>query len=206
MVYAFDGISIVMPVENSMKKPQQLLGKPFILALAFILLAVFYSISGFFGFARFGFNVEGSITLNLPDDEWTAITAQALIGVTIFSNFLLMFYVAMEIVFKKIEHRIAKSRNVSEIVIRTCILIVLGALGLAIPDVGIFIGLVGGFFSVSLCFAIPVCIETVFLQSQNDFGKFRWRLWKNIFIMLFSITAIVTATYLSVIDVIDFYK
>lgn len=64
-----EGIGSVMPLENTMKKPQHFLGCPGVLNAAMITVVVLYAIIGFVGYVRFGDEVEGSITLNLPDGE-----------------------------------------------------------------------------------------------------------------------------------------
>ena len=61
-----EGIGTVMPLENSMKKPQHFLGCPGVLNTAMITVVVLYAVIGFFGYARYGDLVEGSVTLNLP--------------------------------------------------------------------------------------------------------------------------------------------
>jgi len=86
-----EGIGAVMPVENSMKKPQQFLGFPSVLMIAMITVTVMYTVLGFLGYIRFGSEIQGSITLNLPTDEWPAILAQVLIGVAILFTFGLQF-------------------------------------------------------------------------------------------------------------------
>lgn len=67
VIFAMEGIGVVMPVENSMKKPQHFLGCPGVLNTAMITVVSLYAIIGFFGYIRFGSEVRGSITLNLPD-------------------------------------------------------------------------------------------------------------------------------------------
>lgn len=205
-IYAMNGIGVIMPVENTMKHPQRLLGKPSILLMALGFLGFIYLSSGFLGFARFGDSIKGSITLNLPSDQWTTTAAQALIGIAIFPSFAIIFFIAMEILMKKIENKITKSRNLYEFLIRTAVLLFMGTMSYTIPDIGLFISLVGGFSSVSLGFIVPILIETVFLQSQGGFGTRNWKLWKNALLMIFSLTAMVTATYLSVKDVIESFK
>lgn len=198
VIYAMNGISIIMPVENSMRNPSKLIGKPFVLLTAIASLSVVYFLSGFFGFLRFGNAVQGSVTLNLPTNDWTAITGQVMIGIAIFSNFGLMFFVSTEILFKLIAQRVSSSRNLREISIRTSILIVMGLIGILIPDVGIFVSLVGGFSSVALGFITPVVLETVFLQTNGGFGYLKWKLWKNTLLMMLSLVAMITATSLAV--------
>lgn len=129
-----EGIGAVMPVENSMDKPQQFLGYPSVLLIAMFVVIVMYTVLGFLGFARFGEEIRGSITLNLPTNEWPAVTGQVLIGIAILFTFGLQFYIPMEILLKKIENRIAKTRNISEITIRTVIILLMGGVGIAVPD------------------------------------------------------------------------
>lgn len=68
VIFAMEGIGVVMPVENAMKKPQHFLGCPGVLSTAMITVITLYSVIGFFGYVRFGPAVEGSITMNLPVD------------------------------------------------------------------------------------------------------------------------------------------
>jgi proton-coupled amino acid transporter len=86
-----EGIGAVMPVENSMNKPHQFLGYPSVLLIAMVVVTVMYALIGFLGFARFGDEIKGSITLNLPTDEWPAVTGQSLIGIAILFTFGLQF-------------------------------------------------------------------------------------------------------------------
>lgn len=69
VIFAMEGIGVVMPVENQMKNPQHFLGCPGVLNTAMIVVVALYAIIGFFGYARFDEAVKvGSITLNLPDE------------------------------------------------------------------------------------------------------------------------------------------
>lgn len=67
VIFAMEGIGVVMPVENAMKKPQHFLGCPGVLNTAMITVVLLYAVIGFFGYVRYGNGVEGSITMNLPD-------------------------------------------------------------------------------------------------------------------------------------------
>lgn len=61
---------MVMPVENAMKKPKHFLGFPSVLVVAMGVIVFLYSTLGLFGYFRYGDVLRGSITLNLPMDEW----------------------------------------------------------------------------------------------------------------------------------------
>lgn len=68
-----EGVGVVMPVENSMKKPQHFLGCPSVLIAAMSVIVFLYSTLGLFGYFRYGDILRGSITLNLPTEEWLVI-------------------------------------------------------------------------------------------------------------------------------------
>lgn len=200
-----EGIGAVMPVENSMEKPEEFLGSPSVLLISMIVVTVLYTIMGLLGFIRFGDEIRGSITLNLPTDEWAAITGQILIGLAILFTFGLQFYIPMEILLKKIENKIAKMRNIAEIGIRTGIMIIMGGLAIAVPDLEPFISLVGAVFFGSLGLFVPAFIEIVFLQSNGDFGRLRWKLWKNLLLMLFALVAMFAGAFVSIREIIKNY-
>lgn len=69
VLFAISAINTVLPVENNMKHPQHFLCPFGVMQSAFGFLTVLYGITGFFGFAQYGENTKGSITLNLPSDN-----------------------------------------------------------------------------------------------------------------------------------------
>lgn len=200
------GIGAVMPLENTMKKPQQFLGFPSILLIAMITITVMYFFMGLFGFIRFGDEIQGSITLNLPTDEWSAIMGQVLIGLAILLTIGLKFYIAMDILLKKLENKIAKTRNVSEIAIRCGMMILMGGFAVAVPELGPFISLVGAVFHSTLSIFVPALIEIVLLQTNGGHGLMNWKLWKNIFLMLFSVVALISGSFVSIRDIVALYS
>lgn len=70
VIFAMEGIGVVMPVENTMKKPQHFLGCPSVMVIAMTLVMLLYTILGVFGYLRYGDVLRGTITLNLPMDDW----------------------------------------------------------------------------------------------------------------------------------------
>lgn len=66
-MFAMEGVGVVLPVENDMKKPQDFLGATGVLNTVMITVVLLYSVIGFFGYVRFGDAVKGSVTLNLPE-------------------------------------------------------------------------------------------------------------------------------------------
>ena len=68
-MFSFEGISIVLPLENQMKTPGDMRGWNGVLNIAMTMVACLYIAVGFFGYLKYGEDVLGSITLNLPSDE-----------------------------------------------------------------------------------------------------------------------------------------
>jgi proton-coupled amino acid transporter len=72
---------------------------------------------------------------------------------------------------------------------------------IAVPNLGPIISLVGAVCFSTLGLFCPAIIETV-TYWENNLG---WRLWKNIIIILFSIIALVTGSYASILEIIQEY-
>ena len=68
-IYAFEGIGVVLPLENQMKTPGDMRGWNGALNTALTMVTSLYIAVGFFGYLKYGEAVVGSITLNLPSDE-----------------------------------------------------------------------------------------------------------------------------------------
>ena len=68
-IYAFEGIGVVLPLENNMKTPEDFGGTTGVLNTGMVIVACLYTSVGFFGYLKYGDDVKGSITLNLPQDD-----------------------------------------------------------------------------------------------------------------------------------------
>ena len=69
-VYAFEGIGVVLPIENQMKDKRELRGPFGVLNTSMVIVTCFYIAVAFFGYLKYGETVSGSITLNLPVEQW----------------------------------------------------------------------------------------------------------------------------------------
>ncbi|CAI4227572.1 unnamed protein product [Auanema sp. JU1783] len=66
LIYSFEGQAMVLPLENKLKYPRDMLGLTGVLTTSMNFIIIIYSFIGFFGYLTFGPNVAGSLTLNLP--------------------------------------------------------------------------------------------------------------------------------------------
>uniref|UniRef100_A0A914RA42 Amino acid transporter transmembrane domain-containing protein n=1 Tax=Panagrolaimus davidi TaxID=227884 RepID=A0A914RA42_9BILA len=67
ILYSFEGQAMVLPMENKLKNPKNMIGPFGVLSTGMSLVSVVYAACGFFGYITYGNSVEGSITLNLPN-------------------------------------------------------------------------------------------------------------------------------------------
>ena len=65
-IYAFEGISLVLPVYHEMRTKEAFVPWNGVLNTAMSLVAIMYFSIGFFGYMKYGSNSMASITLNLP--------------------------------------------------------------------------------------------------------------------------------------------
>lgn len=69
-----------------------------------------------------------------------------------------------------------------------------------------FRSLVGAVFFSSLGLLVPAFIEIVFLSAYEGFGTFRWKLWKNILLIMFALVAMFSGALVSIFDIIKTYS
>jgi proton-coupled amino acid transporter len=66
ILYCFEGQAMVLPMENKMRRPAEMLGPFGVLSTGMALTAIFDAAVGFLGYSKFGNAIQGSVTLNLP--------------------------------------------------------------------------------------------------------------------------------------------
>ncbi|XP_053961907.1 proton-coupled amino acid transporter-like protein pathetic [Anastrepha ludens] len=205
VIFAMEGIGVVMPVENAMKKPQQFLGCPGVLNIAMIIVVTLYAAIGFLGYARYGSDVQASITLNLKEGEALADTAKLLMAVAILFTFGLQFFIPNEILWRHIKHKFnERHHNIIQILLRTGIILIAVGVSVAIPQLGPFISLVGAVFFSLLGIFVPSVCETVYLWPDR-LGCCRWILYKNIVLSLCAILALIAGSTTSIMEIIAMY-
>ena len=64
--FAFEGIGVVLPLENKMRRPQNAVR---VVVLGMLIVVLLYTAFGVLGYLTFGKDIEASITLNLKSDN-----------------------------------------------------------------------------------------------------------------------------------------
>ncbi|XP_013185797.2 proton-coupled amino acid transporter-like protein pathetic isoform X3 [Amyelois transitella] len=202
VIFAMEGIGVVMPIANQMKNPQRFLGCPGVLSIAMTLVAVLYGSLGVLGYFKYGDVLRGSITLNLPIDDWPAICAKCFIAVSIFLTYPLHYFVVIDLLTKYLQPRVKENyRSIFQVVLRALIVCFCAGVGVALPFLEQIINIVGSLFYSLLGLIIPAIIHSVF--HYQNLGKWNWILWKNSLIVIFGSICLVSGCAVTIFDIID---
>ncbi|XP_034230033.1 proton-coupled amino acid transporter-like protein pathetic isoform X1 [Thrips palmi] len=203
-IYAFEGIGVVLPLENNMETPQDFSGLTGVLNTGMVIVAALYTSVGFFGYLKYGDHVKGSITLNLPPNDLLAQSVRLMMGLAIFLSYGLQFYVPMNIIWPLIKDKLhtEKAQMYGEYIVRTIIVIFTFVLAALIPDLGAVISLVGAVSSSALALIFPPLIEIITFWKVG-LGRYNWILWKDIAIVIFGLLGFGFGSYSSIENILN---
>ncbi|KAL6426251.1 hypothetical protein ACFW04_009051 [Cataglyphis niger] len=203
-IFAMEAIGVVMPLENSMKTPQHLVGICGVLNKGMSGVTLVYIFLGFLGYVKYQDETMGSITLNLPTEEIAAQVVKILIALAVFCTFGLQFYVCLDIGWNFIKHRFEKKPLLANYIMRTVLVTGAVLLAIAVPTIEPFIGLIGAFCFSILGLIIPVFIETVTYWDVG-FGPGNWVALKNVIICVIGVMALIFGSRSAIIDIVKLY-
>ncbi|XP_049827068.1 proton-coupled amino acid transporter 1-like isoform X2 [Schistocerca gregaria] len=201
-IYAFEGIGLVLPLQEQMKKPQQFTSPLGVLNVGMSVVCSLFVITGFLGYLKYGDDVEGSITLNLPPKEILSQVIKVVIALGILFSYALQMYVPVRIIWPGIVNRWGPFRRPAlvETAFRTALVTLTFVLAEVVPNLSVFISLIGAVSSCTLALLIPPVIDVVY---RWEYG-ISWPLViKDGFIFFVGVVSFLTGTYASVVSMVQ---
>ncbi|KAF5270108.1 hypothetical protein FQA39_LY08520 [Lamprigera yunnana] len=206
VIFAMEGVGVIMPVENSMKHPEHFLGCCGVLNISMGTVILIYATMGFFGFLKYGDNTYASITLNLPVAELPAQCVKLLIILSVFLTYTLQMYVPLDIIWRKVLSQRVKGKvkvHLAQIGIRCIFVTGTVIIAIAVPNLEPIITLVGAVCLSTLGILLPAVVDTILYWEELHCLK--WKLTKNIFLSIFSIFALISGSIVSIKSLINDY-
>ena len=193
-LFAFGAITVVLPVENRMRNPHEMLGRCGVLNKSMILVTLMYSAMGGLGYLKYGDDVEDMITNNLPIEE---VTAQIILGsfsAGVLFSYAIHFYVIMDIVRTNLleERWSGNSLRVMEFIAISVINMIIFGLAATFPRINLLVSLVGAVLMTAHSIMLPALIDTA--SNWDDLGLFKWKAIKNGIIFVFGLVSCIIAT------------
>ncbi|XP_068624509.1 proton-coupled amino acid transporter-like protein pathetic [Battus philenor] len=192
VVFSMEGVGVSLPIENNMKDPKQF---PKVLCAGMSVVVSFLILVGFFGYWGFGESSISPVTLNFPSEIFPTIL-KCLMALMIFITFALNFWAPFNLVW----HYLSKKHNPKrhwlwERVYRAIFIVAITSIAIAFPNIGNLMGLLGAFCLSNMGFIFPALIELLIIWEDPGLGRFKWRLWKNIFVLTVGVLLFIAGTY-----------
>uniref|UniRef100_A0A1B6EEK5 Amino acid transporter transmembrane domain-containing protein n=1 Tax=Clastoptera arizonana TaxID=38151 RepID=A0A1B6EEK5_9HEMI len=205
ILFGMEGVGVVLPIENSMKNPSNFLGWKGVFSRAMAFVILLSLVTGAFGYIKYGDDVKGSISLNLPNTILAEVI-KVLVAVAIVCTYGLQIMAAAQVFWMYLESHVSKEyESVAYYGMRIAMVTGHIIASIIVPQLAPVISLIASVGLSILGLALPALIETITFWEDGGLGIGRWRLYKNIFLGLLAIFTLVTGTYTSMKDIIDAY-
>ncbi|PHH86484.1 hypothetical protein CDD83_10185 [Cordyceps sp. RAO-2017] len=194
-IFTFEGIGLVLPIQESMKHPQKF---PRVLFLVMIIITVVFITMGAISYAAYGSKTETVVLLNLPQDNKLVNGVQLLYSVAILLSTPLQIFPAVRIVETELFTRSGKynpyikwQKNIFRFfVVMLCAAISWGGA----DNLDKFVALVGNFACIPLVYIYPPLLHYKAVARN--------RAWKvaDIVLCIFGFFAMAYATSLTIMS------
>ncbi|ELU12760.1 hypothetical protein CAPTEDRAFT_170430 [Capitella teleta] len=206
-IYAFEGIGVVLPIENKMKHPDRFAGWNGVLNTGMVIVAVLYLATGFYGYLSFGDDIKSSITLNLDTNNPLYLSVQVIFAVCIFLTFALQFYVPVLLIWPFFHQRLPSGnlRQYGERGMRIIFVLFCFVMAAVIPHLDLMISLVGAVSSSTLALIFPPILEILTLWP-DELGRCKWRLVKDVLLIAFGVLGFLAGSFVSIYEIIKTFQ
>ncbi|XP_062133044.1 proton-coupled amino acid transporter-like protein CG1139 isoform X1 [Drosophila sulfurigaster albostrigata] len=207
VLFALEAVGVILAIEENMATPKSYVTPCGIMNWGMAIVLTLYATIGFFGYWRYGNEVLGSVTLNLPQTDILPQCVKILFAVTTYISYALQGYVAANIIWNKylIKHFPDESKHTRyELIMRAVIVILTFLAAVAIPDLGLFLSLVGALCLSILGLMCPALLQ-ICIQYEQGYGRLKYKLVINILLFMFGAFGGFVGTFVSVEEIIDTY-
>lgn len=157
-IFTFEGVGLIIPIQESMKHPQQFTG---VLGVVMIIITIIFTSAGAISYAAYGPTTKTVILLNLPQEDRLVNAVQFLYSLAILLSTPLQLFPAIRIMETELFTRSGKynpgikwkKNGFRFFLVMICAFVAWGGA----DDLDKFVSLVGSFACVPLIYVYPVC-------------------------------------------------
>lgn len=168
-IFTFEGIGLLIPIQDGMKKPQQL---PAVLGGVMVIMTLIFVSMGALSYAAYGSKTETVIILNMPQDNKFVNGVQFLYSLAILLSTPMQIFPAITILEKGVFTRSGKySKNIKwkkNIFRFLCVIGCALIAWLGANDLDKFVALVGSFACIPLVYIYPVRLRAAFVSFAES--------------------------------------
>uniref|UniRef100_W8BB83 Proton-coupled amino acid transporter 1 n=1 Tax=Ceratitis capitata TaxID=7213 RepID=W8BB83_CERCA len=205
-IFAFEGITLVLPLRNAMRKPTDFARTMGVLNMGMCLVTFMFLFAGILGYLKWGEDVGGSLTLNLGDTI-LAQCVKVMVSAGVLLGYPLQFFIAIQIMLPNaLQLMHLQNRPFSgELLFRTVMVVLTLCIAELVPALGLFMSLIGALCSTALALVFPPMIELLIKRDDNK-GPGVWLFTKNIVILILALLGFSTGTYESLSQIVTHFN
>ncbi|CAH1647934.1 unnamed protein product [Spodoptera littoralis] len=201
-LFALEAVGVILALEYNMEKPRDFTGLCGLFSVAMFIIIGIYVTLGIFGYLKYGNACEGSITLNLPQNQKKAQVAKMTFTLALFLSYPLQNFVAWQIVWRKSRKKFNISyRHIADYLIRFVVATLPFGMAVAAPNLEAFMGLLGAFCLTFAAIVFPALMELC-VNWPEQYGFCYYKFFKDLFIIIFGVFACCSGVYTSALEII----
>ncbi|OWR43751.1 proton-coupled amino acid transporter-like protein CG1139 [Danaus plexippus] len=200
-LFALEAVGVVLALEYNMEQPKRFVGLFGLFNIGMVIIMSLYLLMGIFGYLKYGDEIKASITLNLPQNQKKAQAAKVIFAMAIFLTFPLQNFVAYSIIYRKIHKKVSGTKLlILDYLLRVALVVLPWLAAVAVPKLGPFIALFGAFCLSLLSMVFPGIMDAC-VWYTDSYGLCRYRLIRDIFIVLIGLAFLISGCYTSLLEI-----
>ncbi|KAM7537600.1 hypothetical protein Aperf_G00000073677 [Anoplocephala perfoliata] len=209
-IFTFEGIALALPIRNRMREPERFVSTFGVLNTTMVISICLCLTLGFFGYLRFGDDILGSITYNIPNTPPIYTAVKPLFIFAIFLTYILQFYVPA-LIFGRLMMKIPCHRDtslskqsISRKLMRASLILLTYAIAMLVPHLDLMVSLFGAVSSSVLALLMPPILEIIhYWPGREQIPHFYLKvLIKDLLIILIALSSAFLGTAATITAVI----
>lgn len=189
--YSSVTITLILPMENEMKRPGMLEGTFGVLNVTAFVCCVLYMFFGFVGYLKYGHTAADTVTLNLPSN-WVSTAVQILLSFSAFTSLAISLYIGVNVIWNDyLNKRITKHRTLAMYTLRLSFITFTLIISILVPDLQLVLSVLGIISQCTLSTTMPCIIHILTYYKQPSFWAYIRMFWLDVVTFIFTIVVLV---------------